>query len=282
MVWNYMSLKLEKVLNVSPRGPASPFVVMPFYPCSIFLYCEAFSIILLPLINHLISSIALLCSCNAVAITVSRSSLWWGPESDLYVMRRDHFHSNRYLLRALSCSPTFALRPQRHQHNEKWCLSPNISCVSGGLDEAESQRTSMTVSWKHFRFIFKESENWCFHCGATRWQYDGVWCIDMLRDMKITILALAFSNVYTQTALESTKYLHALSVLYAYVLGLPTRSHITLLLWVICKIPVTLSPDSNWTFWSVLIGPWCLWWLLSFFIFITDISSLSWNSDEEF
>lgn len=61
-----------------------------------------------------------------------------------------------------------------------------------------------------------------------------VWCIDMLRDMKITILALAFSNISTQTVLESAKCLQALSVLYASVLGLPTCSHITLLLWIIC------------------------------------------------
>lgn len=78
-----------------------------FIPALFFLYCKALEVnwhflIILPLMNHLISCVTLLCSSNALAITVLRSSRWWGNESDLHVRRRDRFHSTCHLLTALS------------------------------------------------------------------------------------------------------------------------------------------------------------------------------------
>lgn len=162
-----------------------------------FLYCTAFFIIILPLMKHPISFITFLCSSTELAITVLRSSLWWGHESDLHVRWRDHFHSTGYLLTTLSCSTVLALRPQSHQYDEKWRLSPHISSV-WGLDGTESHLTSMAVSWRHFSFRFKKSPIWCCHSGATQCnQYDGVCLLYCICWKKLIKSSFVFIKVYS-------------------------------------------------------------------------------------
>lgn len=100
--------------------------------------------------------------------------------SDLYVRRRDRFHSTCYLLRALSCNITLIRRPQRQQHNKKWCLSPHISIAERSRWDKEpthpdseleeplllSTRQKQPLS-EHFILILKKRQKWCYYCSPT-------------------------------------------------------------------------------------------------------------------
>lgn len=87
--------------------------------------------------------------------------------------------------------------------------------VCWGLDETESQLTSMAESWRHSGLYqellwsspwarhlinrFKKSQNWCYHYGATQYQYNGCWmlvdCIFIV--ILINSILLVYRNLFT-------------------------------------------------------------------------------------
>lgn len=78
-VWN---VKFIETVSLRALIHFYGFVILSM----IYFFCIVkHIIIILPLMNHLISFITVLCSSTDPAITVFGSSHWWGQESDLYI-----------------------------------------------------------------------------------------------------------------------------------------------------------------------------------------------------
>lgn len=116
-----------------------------------FCLCSVLSGFNSPLVKHLVSCITFpCCSTELPIITLVGSRVC--PACSV-----ENMHD-----RILSCSTVAALRPQRHQHNEKWCPLPIIWSTRGKqcATSPEWER-----QWRCWRLQFKKSQNWyCYDC----------------------------------------------------------------------------------------------------------------------
>lgn len=125
---------------------------------------------------------------------------------------------------------SLALRPQRHPHNEKWCLSFHISSVK----ETERQLTSMAVRHRHS----------CRYLSSDYWARHYLWIQEESKLWSDRIDMMEFDWLLIDSRTDLSQYSligrrkQPLSVLYANILA-PLR--ITIWIWYCYYVVLQLS-----------------------------------------